>query len=454
MNEPSLAAPATTRRGVIDVLRRWGACIAVAAILVPILLIQPWKTYLNQGPIRSDGLGYFSWTRAVLDADLNFCRYPAVEQVSVVKVPRPTKDNPAAFRCTNRYPPGLAILQFPVMAPLAFRLDDTAVVTSAQHEASLWFGGLALLGVCVTMTVVARRLGATGWGVQVAVLAFVFGAGLFPYATYYAAFVHVHVAFFVALLLYAGVRTHQDGRGLVTGLAGAISGFFIVATRNVDVAIIAIFVVAFAVWGFIERSHDLRAYVRRTLIDIAPVVAGVVAAVLIQLIVNHHMIGRWVISSYGPGEDFVFDHSYHRQVLFSYDRGLFVYAPVVFITLVAGVATGRTRALTAVYATMIGTLTLFYGFWFQWQLGAGAGFGHRGFVEIAPVGMLMAAMVLSSLRGARKVVFGGIAIGAALWTVQLMLLMWNIEYPEYIANSEIYWGHTIGSDSLLARLFG
>ena len=185
--------------GLRALLRGWGASIAIAVILVPILLIQPWKTYLDQGPIRSDGVGYFAWTRAVTDGHFSFCQYKWVALQGGITVPRPTKENPKATICINRYPPGLAILQFPVMAPLSARSDPTNPVSPAQHEASLWLGGLALLATCLMVTATARRLGAEGWCVQFAVLAFAFGAGLFSYGTYLASFVHIHVAMFIAL---------------------------------------------------------------------------------------------------------------------------------------------------------------------------------------------------------------------------------------------------------------
>ena len=117
-----------------SLLRRWGASIAIALILVPILLIQPWKTYLNQGPIRSDGVGYFAWTRAVTDGHSSCCEYKWVALQGGIAVPRPRTANPKATICMNRYPPGLAIRQFPVMAPLSARSDPTNPVSPAQHD--------------------------------------------------------------------------------------------------------------------------------------------------------------------------------------------------------------------------------------------------------------------------------------------------------------------------------
>ncbi|MEP6625528.1 MAG: hypothetical protein ABJC79_13870 [Acidimicrobiia bacterium] len=425
----------------------------IGVILVPILLVQPWRTYNNQGPIRSDGLGYFAWTRAALDGELGFCRYPSIVEVAAIKIPRPTKADPHRIRCANKYPPGLAMLQFPVMAALSSRANDSVAVTPAQHEASLWLGGLALVGVCIAITAIARRLGASGWGVQIAVIAFAFGAGLFPYATYSASFVHIHVALLVSLMMWAAVRTHQQGRSLGTATLAGLCAFFIVAMRNIDLAIIAVLGGAYLIWTFRARTGDAVARLRGIALDLAPVAIGVVGAAALQLGLNHYMSGHWALSSYRSGEDFVFDQPHQREVLFSYSRGLFVYAPVAFLTLCTGLVVRRARNAAMVYGALILVLTMIYGFWYQWELGGGAGFGNRGFVDIAPVGMLAAAMVVTSIRRPARVAFSIVALGAALWTMQLAALMATYNYPEYTADAHVYWSHTVGSESVIARLF-
>ena len=452
---PVTPTPAATRttRSTLDWLRNWGATLAVGIILVPILLIQPWRTYLDQGPIRSDGLGYFAWTRAALDGELGFCRYPSIEQAAAVKIPRPTATDPKRIRCADKYPPGLAILQFPVMAALSSRSNDTVAVTPAQHDASLWLGGLALIGVCTAITAVARRFGANGWGVQVAVFAFVFGAGLFPYATYSAAFMHIHAALMVSLLLWVAVKTQQDGRSLRTAILAGLCAFFIVSMRNIDLAIIAILMTAYAPWAYVTREGSGAARVRGIAVDLAPVAIGVLAAASLQLGINHYMSGEWALSSYSPGEKFIFDRFHQREVLFSYSRGLFIYAPLVLFTLVAGLLVRRARTITVLYGALIAVLAVVYGFWWTWELGGGAGFGHRGFVEIAPVGMLAAALILTSIPRRAFIAFSVLALGAALWSLQLAALMATLNYPEYAADAHIYWRHTVGSESILARLF-
>ena len=447
-----LVSPAPRPRGLLASLRMWGATIAIGLIVLPIILIQPWTTYLNQGPIRSDGLGYFAWTRAVTDGGFSFCQYRWVEAQGTVKVPRPTKAHPDAMLCMDKYPPGLAILQFPVMAPLSARADPTNPVSSAQHEASLWLGALALVGTCAMVTAIARRLGATGWGVQLAVLAFTFGAGLFAYGTYLASFVHIHVALLVSLLIWAGVRIRQDGRNRVTACVGLLAGFFIVSMRNIDLSIIIILVAGYAGWAWRAGTGTALARARQLARDLVPLAIGIAGATTLQLLLNRYTFGHFALSSY-KGEDFLFDRPLQRQVLFSYTRGFFVYAPVAFFTLIAGLMVARARAVTALYAVLVAALATIYGFWGSWALGAGAGYGHRGFIDVAPVGMLAAALILTHAKPAMRTIFAVLAVGSALWSAQLMILMFGYHYPEYTVDAHTYWSHTIGRDSLFGRMF-
>ena len=437
--------------GLMTLLRGWGASIALAVILVPILLIQPWTTYLDQGPIRSDGVGYFAWTRAVTDGRSSFCEYKWVALQGGITVPRPTKKNPKATICINRYPPGLAILQFPVMAVLSARSDPTNPVSPAQHEASLWLGGLALLTTCLVVTGTARRLGAEGWGVQLAVLTFAFGAGLFSYGTYLASFVHVHVAMFIALLVWSGVRVQQQGRSRLTTIVTLLGGFFIVSMRNIDLSIIAILVAFYVAWAWRGGTGSVRARALELARDLLPLAIGISGAIALQLAINRHNFGYFELSSY-KGDTFIFDRPYQRQVLFSYTRGFFVYAPVALVTIVVGLTVARARAVTAIYTVLVAALTVIYGFWDYWALGAGAGYGHRGFIDAAPVGMLAAALAFTHAQRALRTTAVVLAVGATLWSLQLMILMLGYHYPEYTVDAKTFWSHTIGRDSLIGRM--
>jgi len=100
--------PRSPAPGVASFVVRWWAPLLFAFAGLIVTVDAP---YTNSPPIRSDGLGHHAWTRALLDGHLSFCAYPELDEVRAVSPPLQTD------MCANKYPPGLALLRFPVMAP-------------------------------------------------------------------------------------------------------------------------------------------------------------------------------------------------------------------------------------------------------------------------------------------------------------------------------------------------
>jgi hypothetical protein len=127
--------------------------IAIAAVAVT---VSP--PYDNSPPIRSDGLGYYAWTQAIVEGNFNFCQWPSLVTVQALSAHNPRHPG----RCQNKYPPGLALLRFPIMGPLAATQDASAQpdlpVSDAEERASLWLGAFALLTTSVLVLATLRKL--------------------------------------------------------------------------------------------------------------------------------------------------------------------------------------------------------------------------------------------------------------------------------------------------------
>jgi hypothetical protein len=127
--------------------------------LLSTLIVVTWvQPYRNKPPIRSDGVGYHIWTHALLMLDFRFCqlaeRAGAAGAISV--------RNPVTGICQNKYPPGVALLRLPFMAPFASRqLDgepDKPLITAWEHRMSLGLGALALFLTALFCFWTLRRL--------------------------------------------------------------------------------------------------------------------------------------------------------------------------------------------------------------------------------------------------------------------------------------------------------
>jgi hypothetical protein len=397
--------------------------------------------YANGPPIRSDGLGYHVWTRAILDWDFTFCRWvrdAGREQFSAIEA--------VPGRCQVKYPPGLALLQLPVMAFFVRRGPGSPFVSAGEHEATIVLGALALAVAVALLTDAARRIGASPWATSLAVATGSFGTGLMHYATYDASFTHVYSALGCSLLLWLGVRSSRSKRPLPIA-AVALAAFFLVLLRSTNVLL----VVGAAAAAAVALRPDgaplaSRASLVRAARNVAPIGMGAVVALLVQVAYNRYATGRLELSSYGT-ETFHLAAPRQLAVLASYERGLFTWYPWMAVALAASLLSRRVRKWALALAGLIGAYVVLYGFWWIWCLGGG--FGHRGFVELVPAAILCFAAAAGELRKAARFAVGGAAIVAAFACVELMAGYWRGTIPFSGSTSRMYWAHLLGKSSLL-----
>lgn len=412
--------------------RRWASVVVVLVAALGAVLLTPWLTSGGDGSIRSDGVGYHAWTRAILDRDLSFCRYGDLVGALSYR-------DEARGVCQNKYPPGLALLRLPVMAPLVDRSPDAPLISPAEHRANDLLAAGALVGVAVLLAGAGRRLGLRPVATHVAVLAVVFGTGLFHYGTYDASFTHVWSALGFAVLLNAWSRASAGAPGGGLLAVYAVTAFFLVLIRQTNLLVLVVLSIAVLIG----------ARARRIPTSVLAAAAGAVLALGVQLAYNRYATGEWRLSSYG-NEPFLLDRPMQRSVLLSYERGLLTWYPVVGVALVAGLAVRRARpwALTVLACVLV--LTTLYGFWFSWMLGGG--FGHRGFVELAPLVFLPLAGALDAASGrARRVVLAA-TVACVAATASLMLGYWSGAIFFAGTSPQTYWAHVVGEQSWLGPL--
>jgi hypothetical protein len=406
--------------------RRWSALIPLAIFLLLVTVLQP---YRNGPPIRSDGEAYHLWTRVLLEGDLSFERYKKVQAID------PPLDS-LHGQYTNRYPPGLALLRFPVMAFLVQLGPGSPLISPAEHWANLVLGALALLSTGFLTLDMCKRLKIQAAVSQSALLAVVFGTGLFHYATYDACFSHIYSALGVALFAWQGVRAVVRGDQWPNRVLTALTCFFLVLIRNTNVILIAALVLAYLGW----RSRGLVAGPPSRFRGLAGAVVGTGLAGAVQLVINWHYNGKLVLSSYGA-ETFLWDQPRQWSVLFSYERGLFSYYLVLAVVIAAAWSVRRTRAAAAWFTGLVLAYTTLYGFWWCWMLGGG--FGHRGFVELTPLAVVVFAAALQEMTPRARTIVYQCALVATMVTLYFMLEYWRGSLPCMGTTEERYWRYCL-----------
>lgn len=405
----------------LPLFHRWCSLIVIVLLTVSVASFQPWK---NGPPIRSDGEGYHLWTRAFLERDLSFRRHAGETGLFLADRERNIYQ--------NKYPPGLALLRFPVMAFLIDSRPGVPTISRAEHAANIVFSAAALIAVCYLSLRTCQLLSVDVPSSHAALLAGVFGTGLFHYATYDSCFSHIYSALGVALLLWLGVRTIVQRDNHLPPLLTTLICFLFVLFRNTN--IIALTMMALAYFYVRQKQRLLSS--KNGCIDLGILGLGAGSAVLLQLLYNYYACGRFSLSSYGE-ESFLWNRPQQLSVLFSYDRGLFSYYPVVALILLCGCAIRRLRVAVAWLSFLLLAYVILYGFWSSWQLGSG--FGHRGFVELMPLGTVLFAAALGqlSLRGRRCA--GVLALFCTAFTMAFMVRYWRGTFPMSGTTASMYW---------------
>lgn len=410
----------TSRRERLALAVRIVPLALLACLLFAVVLREPFR---NAPPIRHDGAGYHAWTRAIVRGDFSFCVWEGhADLMSYV--------DRARGMCQNKYPPGVALLQFPFMAPLLDLTPGAPLISPAEHKMCLALGALTLWTIAALLTWTAALLRVPAWCSTVSVLVTLFGTGLFHYATYDASFSHVHSALFPALLLTLAIRERERDRPMPIALL-VLSGFFMVAIRMSSVILLAELGLAYLVWNR-KRLRDAAVH------GAFPAALGGAAAIALQLAYNRYAVGTFTLSSYGE-ESFLFDRPMQASVVASYERGLVTYFPVFAVALALGFALPSARGWAALLAAQTTSLVLLYGYWHSWMLGGG--FGHRGFVEIGPLVGVVLLISLRELSPRIAVVAAAVSVSCALVTLQVMLGYWRGSFPMGEATSVVYWKH-------------
>ena len=380
----------------------------------------------NKPVIRSDGVGYQSYLPAVLaDHDLSFATLRQREFPKGIPYWTGIHHGPRAY--VIKYPLGVALLESPffVVAQGVGKIAGYKSVyawpyqAAAAVSAAFYFG---LGGMCVW--ILLRRQFAPPISL-VALLLTVFGTNLLHYATYDAAFSHVYSFFLVAaLLVVSGDLYHASARrwlgfGLLAGLT--------VVTRPTN----GIFVLfALADWVMTAGSwrEALRRLRHRWQITGAAVLLAA-APVGLQFLYWRVATGHWFYYTY-INEGFNFFGPAGLRVLFGFEKGWFVYAPLVGLATFGWVVARRHLAPDARVVLPFVLLNLWIiSSWHDW--GYGGAFSMRPLVESSP---LVALGVAGALWRAWPVTWArrlGLALGllCAIYTTILMVGYWTHALP-------------------------
>jgi len=405
---------------------RWFVAAAAAAALIAYAALYG-RLAADPPPIRSDGYSYYVYLPATF-----LYHDPSLEALSREWYGGNFPDFtgirrwPTTGRWVNLHPMGTAVLEAPFFAAADqltrwsnFPRDGFSVYY--QHGAGL--AGLAyfLAGLAILRRLLARQFTP---GVVLATLVCVtWGTNLFHYGVYDASFSHAFAFFLTCAWIAIADAWWREATRMRSAALGAVAAL-IVLTRHTN----AIFLLVLPLFG-VERWSDagprVRALVeRRGALAVAALVGAV--CVLPQLAIYKFATGAFIVNAYDTHQmGFSFASPHLVAVLFSTQKGLFFWSPVLLLS-VAGafVARGWTRKLTVAAVVVFALQTYLVASWAQWQFGGS--FGHRAFTD----GFGLAAPFMASTfewatpRRAPRYAIAIAATAAVLLSIAQMTQYW------------------------------
>lgn len=330
----------------------------------------------QQTPVRSDAFSYYVYLPSWLlyhDASLQ----PVADDCCGGAFPEWTAINraPSTGWWVDSHPIGEAILTAPFFAA-AHALTRWSNLSRAGfslydvHAAGIAGLCYVLIGLWFLHRLLCRNFEST---TDVVLAVLLTGTSLFHYATYDSAWSHAF-SFALCAALLERLDAWKAGPPIDAVTIGAISGL-IVLVRHTNVVVPLCFVPATAFRRDVSRTagaHLVVAACATALLVVAP-----------QLMLYHAATGHWLVNPYGE-RGFTFTSPHLFGVLFSAQKGVFFYAPVLLVA-VAGLFCLPPRLRHWRWPALIAFAVVAWtaASWWDWQYGAS--FGHRAFVDLYPI---------------------------------------------------------------------
>ncbi len=262
----------------------------------------------------------------------------------------------------------------------------------------------------------------------------VFATGVTNYAHFDAGFSHVYSLFAITAFFYFVRRFFVKNRWKDFIFAALFLGL-ILLLRQIN--ILVLFFIPFLAGSYENLKKGAFYLIQhpRTLLTGFFLTAALVS---IQCLIWYLQTGHFLLYSY-QGEGFHFLHPQFINILFSYRKGLFVYAPVLFLSLAGLIRMISQRKFYQAVTWLLFFLLLTYLFssWHSWIYGAS--YGSRVYVDYYSIFFILLAILLNESSAVLKT----IVLLLSLLTIPVNLIQ-SYQYKTFILhwtnmNKEKYW---------------
>jgi hypothetical protein len=270
----------------------------------------------------------------------------------------------------------------------------------------------------------------------------VFGTNLFYYTTMEQSMSHQYSFGVMGMFLFHSRKSLTDLKlKYFIWMAVALALLALIRPTNV----ICILIIPFLAAGYEPlKSFFVKIFNPKNLAILFCITVTIYS---IQNIVWYFETDSLFVWSY-VGEGFNFAHPHFIDILFSYRKGLFVYTPLILVSLLGGLVYLYQQNKFSFWAFLLFFLVVTYilSSWGCWYFGGS--YGLRAYIDFFPIFMLGFAFFLNSSRSILlKIIF----ITAALLSTALNLLQtyqythWILPYDE--TDKNLYWRIFLKTDA-------
>ena len=356
-------------------------------------------------PIQSDGLGYYDYLPSI------FIYHDLIRKND------PIQDNPNLYQRViktgvysdhhqykvNKFAVGTALLQLPFFSVALLSSDlegnsndgyqkpfQKAVLISTLFYLFL---SIFFLKKILLLYDIKKYL------IIICQIFLVFGTLATNYSHFDAGFSHVYSFFAITAFLYFVKLFCLHKKSSHFLLASIFIGLvFILRQAN----ILIILFMPFIAGSFSEIRESFKSLFNRY----KTILLGIVlfmGVVSIQLLMWYLQTGSLVVYSY-HGEQFNFLDPHFFSILFSYKKGLFIYTPILLITLLSLIwfIYKKQYYLFFTWMTFFVMITYVLSSWWSWFYGCG--FGLRAYIDYYPVFFIPFAMMLTELNNTPRII--------------------------------------------------
>lgn len=335
--------------------------------------------------IESDGTGYYVYLPSIFiyqDINHSYLYEPELHNRYKKSISYSVDTHPNGRKYSKCFM-GTSILMIPFFLVglflswiLGFPVDGYSIPFQLMvflAALSYMLAGLSLISK------VLRKLNFSDKVIGATVVSIALGTNLLNYTWFEASFSHVYEFFMVSLFLYwAQQYFNLPSKKLLYRLC-FLFGLMIITRPTTAMSIIGLGLV-------VETKDD---FIKGILFPFKNILTTSFSLILffapiaLQLFAIHLQVGTWWFFTY-QDEGFHFLNPHPYQFLFGYEKGLFLYSPILIFSIVGGLMLFREFKIKSIFFFVQFLLvTYVLSSWWAWAFGAG--FGSRAFIDYYPI---------------------------------------------------------------------